>query len=260
MADALDCDKIMTDKAIPFRGIIGNKNDCSKCSIQLLCLPASIGVDDFDRLNSVVQKRRPLKRGDILFSSGQRLDSIYVAREGAFKTVVFNANGDSQVTGFHLPGEILGLDALGASLHTCDAIALTLADVCEIPLSDLELVASQVPGLQHQLLKIIGQTINRDHKHIELLSKKNAQERVAIFLHQLAERYRLLGRSELRFMIPMSREDIGSYLGLVIETVSRTLSKMQDEGLISVNGRDVQILNKDRLYGFAHESIVRKIA
>ncbi len=250
----------MTDKTIPFRAISGNKSDCSKCSIQLLCLPASIGTDDFNRLNSIVQKRRPLKRGDILFSSGQALDNIYVAREGAFKTVVFNSDGDSQVTGFHLPGEILGLDALGTSLHTCDAIALTLADVCVIPLSELEQVALQIPGLQHQLLKIIGQTINRDQKHIELLSKKNAHERVAIFLHQLAERYKLLGRSEQRFLIPMSREDIGSYLGLVIETVSRTLSKMQDEGLISVNGRDVQILNKDRLYGLAHESVVRRIA
>ena len=250
----------MTDITIPFRAISGNKSDCSKCSIQLLCLPASIGTDDFNLLNSIVQKRRPLKRGDILFSSGQPLDSIYVAREGAFKTVVFNSDGDSQVTGFHLPGEILGLDALGTSLHTCDAIALTLADVCVIPLSELEQVALQIPGLQHQLLKIIGQTINRDQKHIELLSKKNAHERVAIFLHQLAERYKLLGRSEQRFLIPMSREDIGSYLGLVIETVSRTLSKMQDEGLISVNGRDVQILNKDRLYGLAHESVVRRIA
>lgn len=250
----------MTDKTIPFRAISGNKSDCSKCSIQLLCLPASIETDDFNLLNSIVQKRRPLKRGDILFSSGQPLDSIYVAREGAFKTVVFNSDGDSQVTGFHLPGEILGLDALGTSLHTCDAIALTLADVCIIPLSELEQVALQIPGLQHQLLKIIGQTINRDQKHIELLSKKNAHERVAIFLHQLAERYKLLGRSEQRFLIPMSREDIGSYLGLVIETVSRTLSKMQDEGLISVNGRDIQILNKDRLYGLAHESVVRRIA
>ncbi len=250
----------MTDITIPFRAISGNKSDCSKCSIQLLCLPASIGTDDFNLLNSIVQKRRPLKRGDILFSSGQPLDSIYVAREGAFKTVVFNSDGDSQVTGFHLPGEILGLDALGTSLHTCDAIALTLADVCVIPLSELEQVALQIPGLQHQLLKIIGQTINRDQKHIELLSKKNAYERVAIFLHQLAERYKLLGRSEQRFLIPMSREDIGSYLGLVIETVSRALSKMQDEGLISVNGRDVQILNKDRLYGLAHESVVRRIA
>lgn len=250
----------MSESPISFRAIPSNRNDCSKCSIQLLCLPASISAEDFSRLNAVVQKRRPLKRGDILFAAGQLLTNVYVAREGAFKTVVFNADGTSQVTGFHLPGEILGLDALGTSIHTCDAIALTLADICEIPISDLERVAAQVPGMQHQLLKIIGQTINRDHKHIELLSKKNAQERLAMFLHQLAERYRSLGRSETRFMIPMSREDIGSYLGLAIETVSRTLSKMQDEGIIAINGRDVQILNKAKLHDLAHELLIRRSA
>lgn len=250
----------MNDKPIPFRGLPGSKNDCSKCSIQVLCLPAAIGADDFDKLNTIVNNRRPLKRGDHLFSSGQQLDCIYVAREGAFKSVVYNQDGDGQVTGFHLPGEILGLDGLGTGVHTCDSIALTVANVCEIHLNDLERVASLLPSLQHQLLKIIGQSMNRDQKHVEILAKKNAQERVAIFLHQLAERYKLLGRSEHRFMIPMSRDDIGSYLGLVIETVSRTFSKMQEDGLIAINGRDVQILKQDQLYKLAHESHVRKIA
>lgn len=247
----------MSEVVDPFKGLKGNRNDCSKCSIQVLCLPANIQADEFERLNTIVQKRRPLKRGDVLFSAGQKLDYIYVAREGAFKSVVYNSDGDSQVTGFHLPGEILGLDALGTSKHTCDSVALTTADVCEIPLSDLESVAAQLPSLQHQLLRIIGQTINRDQKHIEILSKKNAHERMAIFLHQLSERYRQLGRSGDRFMIPMSREDIGSYLGLVIETVSRTLSKMQDDGLIRVNGRDVEILNKPTLNTLAHETLER---
>jgi CRP/FNR family transcriptional regulator len=250
----------MTDKTIPFRGLKASKSDCSKCSIQVLCLPASIHGDDFDLLNTIVQNRKPLKRGDCLFITGQKLTSIYVAREGAFKSVVYNEDGHSQVTGFHLPGEILGFDGLGTDYHTCDSIALTVADVCEIPLSELEHVASQMPSLQHQLLKIMGQTINRDQKHIEILAKKNAHERVAIFLHQLAERYKLLGRSEQRFMIPMSREDIGSYLGLVIETVSRTFSKMQEEGLITVNGREIQILKQEKLYALAHVSLPRKIA
>ena len=250
----------MTGQIIPLQGLKGSKNDCSKCSIQLLCLPAALTADEFDKLNSIVQKRRPLKRGNVLFSSGQKQSYIYVAREGAFKTVTFNSDGDSHVTGFHLPGEILGLDALGSSYHTCDAMALTLADVCEIPLADLERVASHVPGLQHQLLKIIGQSINRDQKHIELLSNRNAHERMAMFLHQLAERFKMLGRSGDRFMIPMSREDIGSYLGLVIETVSRTLSKMQDDGLIAVNGRDVQVLDMAKLYNLAHETLAQKIA
>ena len=243
-----------------FKGLKGSRNDCSKCSLQALCLPASIDADDFERMNSIVQRRRPLKRGDVLFNTGQKLNSIYVAREGAFKTVVYNTDGDSQVTGFHLPGEILGLDGLGTSQHTCDSVALTTADVCEIPLLELEKVAVQLPSLQHQLLKIIGQSMNRDQKHIEILSKRNAHERMAIFLHQLSERYRQLGRSGERFLIPMSRDDIGSYLGLVIETVSRTLGKMQDDGLIEVNGREVVIRDMAKLNGFAHEVIARKSA
>lgn len=250
----------MSDVVEPFKGLKGSRNDCAKCSIQVLCLPATINPDDFERLNTIVQKRRPLKRGDVLFASGQKLEHLYVAREGAFKSVVYNTEGDSQVTGFHLPGEILGLDALGTSKHTCDSVALTTADVCEIPLGDLEKVAAQVPSLQHQLLKIIGQTINRDQKHIEILSKKNAHERTSIFLHQLSERYRQLGRSGERFMIPMSREDIGSYLGLVIETVSRTLSKMQEDGLIEVNGREVIIRDLGTLHVLAHEAAPRKSA
>lgn len=250
----------MTEKTVPYQGFPGSKNDCSKCSIQSLCLPAAIHVEDFESLNTIVQRRRPLKRGNVLFSTGQKMDCVYVAREGAFKTVIYNSDGDSHVVGFHLPGEILGLDALGSSFHTCDAIALTLADVCEIPLAELEKVAGQLPSLQHQLLKIIGQSMNRDHKHIEILSKRNAHERMAIFLHQLSERYRQLGRSGERFLIPMSRDDIGSYLGLVIETVSRTLSKMQDDGLIEVNGREVLICDMAKLNGFAHEVIARKSA
>jgi CRP/FNR family transcriptional regulator len=250
----------MLEKTIPFHSLPGSKNDCSKCSIQVLCLPATFGSNDFDKLSSIVKNRRPLKRGDYLFRTSQKMDCIYVAREGAFKSVVYGEDGDGQVTGFHLPGEILGLDGLGTGSHMCDSVALTVADVCEIPLHDLERVASLLPSLQHQLLKIVGQSINRDQKHVEILAKKNAHERVAIFLHQLAERYKNLGRSEQRFMIPMSREEIGSYLGLVIETVSRTFSKMQEEGLIAINGRDVQILKKDLLYKLAHESCERKIA
>lgn len=244
----------------PFNSLKDSRNDCAKCSIQVLCLPATIHPGDFKRLNTIVQKRRPLKRGDMLFASGQKLEHLYVAREGAFKSVVYDTEGGSQITGFHLPGEILGLDALGTSRHTCDLLALTTADVCEIPLGELERVAVQVPSLQHQLLKIIGQTINRDQKHIEILSKKNAHERMSIFLHQLSERYRQIGRSGERFMIPMSREDIGSYLGLVIETVSRTLSKMQEDGLIEVNGREVIIRDLGKLHTLAHELAPRKSA
>jgi CRP/FNR family transcriptional regulator len=146
----------------------------------------------------------------------------------------------------------MGLDALGSGHHACEAQALTRATVCEIPLTQLEHVCSKVPGLQHQLLRIIGQGINRDQTHMEMLGRRQAPERLALFLHGLSERYRQLGRPGDQFMLPMSREDIASYLGMVIETVSRTLTKMQDDGIISVRGRQLQILDLARLDAMVH--------
>ncbi len=229
------------------------RRSCSQCSLQVLCLPASIGQEDIERLDGIMLSRRPLQRGEILFRAGQPLGSLFVAREGAFKTVAVDEQGGMQVIGFHLPGELMGLDALGGGQHACEAQALTRADVCEVPLTQLEHVASQVPGLQRQLLRIMGQSMGRDQQHIELLGRRNAQERLAVFLHQLSERYRALGRPALQFLLPMSREDIASYLGIVIETVSRTLGKMQDDGIISVQAREVRILDLDRLSELGHE-------
>ncbi len=229
------------------------RQSCSRCSLQVLCLPATIGMSDMERLDKIVLNRRPLQPGDALYRPGQPLGSLFVAREGAFKTTALDANGQAQVLGFHLPGELLGLDALGSGSHACEATALTQANVCEVPLSQLETVAAEVPGLQHQLLRIMGQAMNLHQAHVELLGKRSAQERLAVFLHQLSERYRALGRSGEVFLLPMSREDIASYLGLVIETVSRTLGKMQDDGLIAVRAREVRILDAARLNALAHE-------
>ena len=228
------------------------RKSCAQCSLQVLCLPAGIGGDDLQQLDDIVRNKRPLEQGETLFRAGQNLGSLFVAREGAFKTLATNQDGDVQVIGFHLPGELMGLDALGSGHHACDAQALTRATVCEIPLAQLEHVCSKVPGLQHQLLRIIGQGINRDQAHMEMLGRRQAPERLALFLHGLSERYRLLGRPGDQFMLPMSREDIASYLGMVIETVSRTLTRMQDEGVISVRGRQLQILDPARLDAMVH--------
>ncbi len=228
------------------------RQSCAKCSLQTLCLPASIGMEDMEQLDRVVRNRRPMAVGDHLYRSGQPLSALYVAREGAFKTTITDEQGQSQVIGFHLPGELIGLDALGSGAHACAAQALTQANVCEVPLSQLESIAAQVPGLQHQLLRIIGQSINRDHSHLEMLGVKSASDRMALFLYGLSERYRLLGRPAELIVLPMSRQDIGSYLGLVIETVSRTLNKMQEDGLIGVHGRQVKILDMKRLSSMAH--------
>ena len=230
------------------------RRSCARCSLQVLCLPATIEGSDLERLDRIVLNRRPLKRDEALYRTGQPLGSLYVAREGAFKTVAIDAEGNSQVLGFHLPGELLGLDALGSGRHAAEARALTQANVCEVPLAQLEQVSAEVPGLQHQLLRIIGQGMDRHQAHVEMLHKRSAQERLAVFLHQLSERYRALGRSGEAFLLPMGREDIGSYLHLVIETVSRTLTKMQEDGLIAVRGREVRVVDARRLEQLAHET------
>lgn len=242
----------MSDSVID---LVRLRQSCAKCTLQTLCLPANIGMEDLDQLDRVVKNRRPMQLGDYLYRSGQALGALFVAREGAFKTTITDEQGQSQVIGFHLPGELIGLDALGTGSHACDAQALTHANVCEIPLSQLETVASQVPGLQHQLLRIIGQSINRDHSHLEMLGVKSAGDRMALFLHGMTERYALLGRPSDLIVLPMSRQDIGSYLGLVIETVSRTFNKMQEDGVISVHARQIRILDPQRLASMAHITI-----
>lgn len=228
------------------------RRSCAQCSLHVLCLPAGIGASDLHQLDDIVRNRRPLMPGERLFRVGQSLGSLYVAREGAFKTVATDEDGNTQVLGFHLPGELMGLDALGDGHHGCDAMALTRATVCEIPMGELEAVCAKVPGLQRQLLRIIGQGINRDQGHMEMLGRRQANERMALFLHRLAERYRQVGRSGEAFTLPMSREDIASYLGMVIETVSRTLTRLQDDGIIAVRGRQVKILDAARLDAVVH--------
>ena len=236
------------------------RRGCAQCSLQVLCLPAGIGGEDLQQLDEIVRGRRPLESGEHLFRAGQALSSLYVAREGAFKTVATNPDGDAQVIGFHLPGELMGLDALGSGRHACDSEALTRATVCEIPLDQLESVCQQLPVLQHQLLRIIGQGINRDQSHMEMLGRRQAPERIALFLHGLSERYQQLGRPGEMFLLPMSREDIASFLGMVIETVSRTLTKFQDDKVIAVRGRQVTILDRERLEALAHMPAARSAA
>ena len=229
------------------------RRSCSQCSLQQLCLPAGISREDLQHLDELVRRRRPLSRGDALFQVGAPLRALYVARQGAFKTTALSEDGSVQVIGFHLPGELMGLDALGGGAHRCDAEALEPAEVCEVPMADLGRVAAQIPSLQQQFLRIIGQSMGRDQDHLEMMGRRHANERVALFLHNLSERLSRLERSADHITLPMSREDIASYLGLVIETVSRTFSRLQESGVIAVRGRKVQILDQARLKLLAHD-------
>ncbi|MDV3254386.1 MAG: fumarate/nitrate reduction transcriptional regulator Fnr [Lysobacter sp.] len=228
------------------------RRGCAQCSLQQLCLPAGIGQQDLQQLDDIVRRRRPVATGERLFRPGDALTSVYVARDGAFKTVSTSEDGGEQVVGFHLPGELIGLDALGHGRHRCEAVALTTANVCEVPFEQLATVAAQVPSLQQQLLRVIGQSVGRDQDHLGMLVRRQANERIALFLHGLGERLRNIGESGSRYRLPMSREDIARYLGLALETVSRGFTRLQEDGVIAVTGRRIEILQPDELARLAH--------
>ena len=228
------------------------RKSCAHCSLQQLCLPAGIDAEELRRLDEIVKLRRPTQRNERLFRIADPLVSLYIARDGAFKTVSISEEGEEQIVGFHLPGELIGLDALGHGVHRCEAIALTSASVCEVPLVQLTEVAAQLPRLQQQLLRVIGQGMGRDQDHLNILVKRQANERIALFLHGLGERYQLIGQSGLQFKLPMSREDIANYLGLALETVSRGFTRLQEDGVIAVHGRLIEISDVGQLNRLAH--------
>jgi CRP/FNR family transcriptional regulator len=228
------------------------RRGCSQCTLRQLCLPAGIAPAELSRLDEIVKRRRTVQPGERLFRPGDSLHAVYVARDGAFKTISTSEDGEEQIMGFHLAGELMGLDALGSGAHRCEAVALTSANVCEVPFNDLTAIAAMLPSLQQQLLRVIGQSVDRDHDHMELLAKRQANERIALFLHGLGERLKYIGQSRSDIRLPMSREDIARYLGLALETVSRGFGRLQDDGVIAVQGRHVEILDAGELARLAH--------
>ncbi|MGY3265023.1 helix-turn-helix domain-containing protein [Lysobacter sp. HA35] len=238
--------------AAPAIDVVTLRHDCAHCSLQQLCLPAGIGREGLEELEQIVRRKRPVEAGERLFRQGDRMGAVFVARDGAFKTVVVSEDGEERVLGFHLPGELIGLDALGTGHHRCEAVALTLANVCEVPFEELGDVASHVPALHRQLMRIIGQSVGRDQDHLEILSRRQANERIALFLHGLIERLRTIGEPTERVRLPMSREDIARFLGLALETVSRGFTRLQEDGVIAVHGRKVEILDAAELERLAH--------
>lgn len=227
------------------------QRSCDECVLHPLCQPALVGIDEIERLAATVLARRPMGKDAVLFRAGEPMRSVFVSQNGGFKTVAVSEAGEEQVIGFYFPGELIGLEGLRDGRFRTDAVALETAQVCEVPLSALERVAAQRVDFQRQMLKAVGDGMARHQDHLELLGRKQAQERLAMFLHGLSERQRRLGRDPNRLNLPMSRSDMGSYLSLVIETVSRGLSKLQDEGIIAVKGRHLQVLDPDRLAAMA---------
>lgn len=229
------------------------QTSCANCGLQQLCLPASIGGDDLPRLDKVVEVKKSLEREQALYASGQAFRALYVVRSGAFKTSAVDRQGEMQVLGFHLPGEIMGLDAIASGRHQCSAEALMKSSACEVPYDKLEEVAQALPGLQQQLMRVISREVQYDQRHLVMIGRKVAIERLAIFLHSLSQRLERVRRDPHLFVLPMSRRDLANYLGLVIETVSRLFSRLSEMGVIAVERKTIRILDPVKLRELAGE-------
>ena len=219
------------------------KTACSNCNLRELCLPVGLTEDEMQRLDDLVSTRRRVKRGDYLYRTGQGFDAIFAVRSGFFKTDVLLEDGRDQVTGFQMAGELLGLDGISTEHHTCNAIALEDSEVCAIPFSRLEGLSREIHNLQHHFHKVMSREIVRDHGVMMLLGTMRAEERLAAFLLNLSQRFTSRGFSHSEFYLRMTREEIGSYLGLKLETVSRAFSRFQEEGFIAVQQKHIRILD-----------------
>ena len=220
---------------------------CSNCNLRELCMPVGLTETDLDRLDDLVATRRKIKRGSTLFSNGDKFTSLYAIRTGFFKTCLASEDGRDQVTGFQMAGEIIGLDGIVNEQHSCDAVALEDAEVCVMPFHRIEEISREVTALQHHVHKIMSREIVREHGVMLLLGSMRAEERLAAFLLNLVQRLHSRGFSQSELVLRMTREEIGSYLGLKLETVSRTFSKFVDDGIVEVKQRHVKILDPEAL-------------
>ncbi len=225
------------------------KVSCGNCSLAELCLPRGMNTDEMEILDSIVRHQPPLQPGKHLYRSGDPGESLFAVRSGSLKTYCTTEDGEEQVLGFTLPGELIGLDGLNNGHYVSNSIALETASVCALPYDDLETLCGKLPSLHRQVMRIVGKEVAVDHEMLMLLGKRSAEERLATFLVSLSSRYKMRHLSATEFNLPMSRQDIGNYLGLAIETVSRLFAHFQDQKLLTVNRRAVVLLDLDGLKG-----------
>ena len=210
-------------------------------------MPLGLSAEDLDLIDRMVAVRRKVKRGATLFRNGEVFSSLYAIRTGFFKTSIASEDGRDQVTGFQMAGEIIGLDGIVNDQHTCDAVALEDAEVCVLPFDQIESLSREVTSLQRHMHKMMSREIVREHGVMLLLGSMRAEERLAAFLLNLVQRLHARGFSQSELILRMTREEIGSYLGLKLETVSRTFSKFVEDGTVEVKQRHVRIVDTEAL-------------
>lgn len=227
---------------------------CSHCTLRELCLPVGLSEAELSQVDGLVADRRRLRRGEFLFRRNETFHSLFAIRTGFFKTCITTAEGHAQVTGFQMAGEILGLDGIVSERHSCDAVALEDAEICVIPFDRISDLSREIGALQHHVHRIMSREIVRDHGVMLLLGSMRAGERVATFLLNLLQRLESRGFSGTELILRMTREEIGSYLGMTLETVSRTFSRMAEQGIIQVRHRYLLILDPEALRALASDA------
>ena len=227
----------------PAGNVVKLATHCSTCNLRELCLPCGMSGEDTDRVDGIVYTRRRLKRGDSLYRAGDEFASLYAVRSGFFKSTLILEDGREQVTGFHMAGEIVGMDGIGTERHSSGTLAIEDSEVCVIPYARMQELGQTLAGLQRQFHKVMSREIVREHGVMLLLGSMRAEERLAAFLLNLSQRFAARGYSSTDFHLRMTRDEIGSYLGLKLETVSRAFSKLQEDGLIGVQQKHIRLLD-----------------
>ena len=223
------------------------KASCSQCSLRELCFPYGMPEAELSKLDAVVEKRRPLQKGDYLYRENDHAMTIFAVRSGSVKTMVESLNGEVQIVGFHLAGDLVGLDGFRDDKHTCSCVALETSSLCELPISHLEELCLQMPELQKQMRRIMGKEVASDHAMLLMLGKLSAEEKLASFLLSISRRMEERHWKSDDFVLSMPRQDIANYLGLAVETVSRLFASYHEEEIIEVDRRRIHIKQMQRL-------------
>jgi CRP/FNR family transcriptional regulator len=226
--------------------------NCGNCRLSSICLPMALKNEDIDQLDDIIQRSRPMQKNQHLYREGDDFQSVYAVRSGAMKAYKTTDDGREQVTGFYFPGEILGMDGISKNTHASSAKTLETAAVCEIPFTSLEKLSALMPSLQRHFFQLMSHEITEDQLLITLLSKNSADERVASLMLSISTRNARRKLSATQFRLPMSRVDIGNYLGLTVETVSRVFSRMQKLNLLRVDNKEIEILDPKALQEMAN--------
>jgi CRP/FNR family transcriptional regulator len=216
---------------------------CQSCSFSHLCLPVSLNKAELESLDGIIERKRPLHKTDKLVSYGDEFHSLFAVRSGSLKSYVSDKDGVEQIIGFHFPGDIIGFDALKDNKHASYTQALETAMVCELPYDTLDQMSIKFPKLRQQIIRFMSAEIKHDHDLMMLLNKRSAEERLLYFLNDLSQRFEERGFSAKQFNLSMTRNEIGNYLGLTLETISRLLTRFQKEELIKVDGKLISIVD-----------------